>query len=153
MTTIAFLAAQMEKNLLAMQETWVWSLGQEDPLTKGMASHSSILAWRIPWTEEPGGLQFIGSQAATDQLTPSLWASEVVRVVKNPPAYAGDIRDAGCIPGSGRCPGGGQATHSSVSCLANPMDRGVWWATVHGVAKSQTWVSMHTVYMCILIFP
>ena len=46
----------------AMQETWVQSLGREDPLEKGMATHSSILAWRIPWTEEPGGLQSIGSQ-------------------------------------------------------------------------------------------
>ena len=45
-----------------MQETWVWSLGWEDPLEKGIASHSSVLAWRIPWTEEPGGLQFMGSQ-------------------------------------------------------------------------------------------
>ena len=52
----------MVKNLPAMQETWVWSLGQEDSLEKGMATHSSILAWRIPWTEEPGGLQSIGSQ-------------------------------------------------------------------------------------------
>ena len=50
----AFLAAQSVKNLLAMQETWVWSLGQEDPLEKEMATHSSILAWRISWTEEPG---------------------------------------------------------------------------------------------------
>jgi len=50
------------KNLLAMQETWVQVLGQEDPLEKEMATHSSILAWRIPWTEEPGGLQSVGSQ-------------------------------------------------------------------------------------------
>ena len=49
--------AQMAKNLPAMQETWVQSLGQEDPLEKRMATHSSILSWRIPWTEEPGGLQ------------------------------------------------------------------------------------------------
>ena len=48
------LVAQMVKTLPAMQETWVRSLGQEDPLEKGMATHSSILAWRIPWTEEPG---------------------------------------------------------------------------------------------------
>ena len=48
------------KNLPAMQETCVWSLGWEDPLVKGMATHSSILAWTIPWTEEPGGLQFMG---------------------------------------------------------------------------------------------
>ena len=52
----------MVKNLNAMQETWVQSLGQEDPLEKGMASHFSILAWSIPWTEEPGGLQSVGSQ-------------------------------------------------------------------------------------------
>ena len=51
----------MVKNLPAMQETWVQSLGWEDPLEKGMATHSSILAWRIPWTEEPGGLQSMGS--------------------------------------------------------------------------------------------
>ena len=55
----------MVKSLLAMQEIQemqVQSLGQEDPLEKGMATHSSILAWRIPWTEEPGGLQSIGLQ-------------------------------------------------------------------------------------------
>ena len=57
--------AQMVKNLPAMQETKVQSLGQEDPLEKGMATHSSILAWRIPWTEEPGGLQSMGSQSQT----------------------------------------------------------------------------------------
>ena len=56
-----FPVAQMVKNLPAMQEIWVQSLGQLDPLEKGMATHSSILAWRIPWTEEPGGLQFTGS--------------------------------------------------------------------------------------------
>ena len=52
--------AQMVKNLPAMQETWVRSLGREDPLEKGMATHSSILGWRIPWTEKPGGLQSMG---------------------------------------------------------------------------------------------
>ena len=52
----------MVKDLPAMQETGVRSLGQEDSLEKEMATHSSILAWRIPWTEEPGGLQSIGSQ-------------------------------------------------------------------------------------------
>ena len=53
----ASLVAEMVKNLPTMQETWVQSLGQEDTLDKGMATHSSILAWRIPWTEEPGRLQ------------------------------------------------------------------------------------------------
>ena len=50
------------ENLLAVQETWVQSLGQEDPLEKRMVTHSSILAWRIPWTEAPGGLQSTGLQ-------------------------------------------------------------------------------------------
>ena len=54
--------AQVVRNLPAMWETQVQSLGQEDPLEKTMATHSSILAWRIPWTEEPGGLQSMGSQ-------------------------------------------------------------------------------------------
>ena len=53
---------QMVKNPSAMQETWVRSLGQEDPLEKGMAVHFSLLVWRIPRTEEPGGRQFMGSQ-------------------------------------------------------------------------------------------
>ena len=56
------LVAQMVKNLPAMQETQVHSLGQEDPLEKEMATHSSILAWEIPWMEEPGELQSMGSQ-------------------------------------------------------------------------------------------
>ena len=58
----ASLVAQIVKNLPARQETWVWSLGREEPLKKGMAIHSSILAWRIPWTEKPGRLQSMGSQ-------------------------------------------------------------------------------------------
>ena len=58
----AFLLAQMVNNLPAMQETCIWSLGWEDPLEKGMATHSNILAWRIPWTEEPGGLQSMGHE-------------------------------------------------------------------------------------------
>ena len=58
----ASLVAQMLKRLPAMWETWVRSLGREDPLEKEMATHSSILAWRIPWTDEPGGLQSTGSQ-------------------------------------------------------------------------------------------
>ena len=59
----ASLVAQMVKNPLAMQEAQAQSLGQENPLEKGMATHSSILAWRIPWAEEPGGLQSMGSQS------------------------------------------------------------------------------------------
>ena len=61
-TTEQLTLSQTVKNLPAMQETQVQSLGQKDPLEKGMATHSSTLAWRIPWTEEPGGLQSAGSQ-------------------------------------------------------------------------------------------
>ena len=56
------LVAQWVKNLPTMQETWVQFLGQEDPLEKELATHSSILAWRIPWTEEPGRPQSMGTQ-------------------------------------------------------------------------------------------
>ena len=58
----ASLVVELVKNLPAMQETWVQSLGWEDPLEKGKATHSSILAWRIPWTEKPGRLQSMGLQ-------------------------------------------------------------------------------------------
>ena len=58
----ASLVAQMVKNPPAMQETWIQSLGRDYPLEEGMATHSSILAWRIPWTEEPGRPQSLGSQ-------------------------------------------------------------------------------------------
>ena len=59
---VVSLVAQSVKNLPAVQETWVRSMGWEDPLQKEMATHSSILAWEIPWTEEPGRLQFMGPQ-------------------------------------------------------------------------------------------
>ena len=61
----ASLVAQLVKNPPAMGETCVWSLGREDPLEKGKATHSSILAWRIPWTEEPGRLQSMELQSWT----------------------------------------------------------------------------------------
>ena len=65
-------------------------------------------------------------------------ASQVVLVVKNPPANAGNIKDVDLIPGSGRSPGGGHGNPLQYSCLENPMDRGAWRATVYRVAKSQT---------------
>ena len=58
----ASLVAQMVKRLAAMQKTWVQSLGLEDPLEREKATHSSVFAWRIPWMEERGGLQYMGSQ-------------------------------------------------------------------------------------------
>ena len=69
---LASLVAQMVKNLPAMQETQVQFLGQEDPLEKGMATHSSILAWRIPWMEETGGLQFVALSDTIERLALSL---------------------------------------------------------------------------------
>ena len=79
----AFLVAQSVKNLPAVQETWAQSLDLEEPLEKGMPTHSSILAWKIPWTEDPGGLQSVGRKASdtTEQLTHNnmhhdVWHSE-----------------------------------------------------------------------------
>ena len=66
------------------------------------------------------------------------WAIQVVLMIKNLLANAGDLRNVGSIPGSGRSPGGGHGNPLEYSCLENPMDRGVWWATGHGVAKSWT---------------
>ena len=64
--------------------------------------------------------------------------SQVALVVKNPPANAGHVRDVGSIPGLGRSPGGGQGIPLQYSCLENPMDRGAWWASLHGVTWSWT---------------
>ena len=77
----ASLVAQTIKNSPAMWETWVWSLTWEDPLEKEMATHSSILVWRIPWTEEPGGLQSMGSRRVGHNWATSLslFNSEVLR--------------------------------------------------------------------------
>ena len=66
------------------------------------------------------------------------WASQMVLVIKNPPVNAGDIRNEGSIPRSGRLPGGGQGNPFQYSCLENPVDRGAWRAIVHRVTKSQT---------------
>ena len=65
-------------------------------------------------------------------------ASQVVLVVNNPLANAGDVRDTGSIPGSGRSPGEGNGNPLQYSCQENPMDRGGWWATVLGITKSHT---------------
>ena len=78
----ASLVARLVKNLPAVQETWVWSLGWEDPLGKEMATHSSIIAWKISWTEEPGELQSMGLQRgghdwATNTNTPALQADSL----------------------------------------------------------------------------
>ena len=71
------LVAQMVMNPPTMWETWVWSLGKEDPLEKGMATQSSILAWRIPWSEEPGRLQSMGSQKSRIRLSTHILAASI----------------------------------------------------------------------------
>ena len=75
--------AQTVECLSLMWETWVQSLGQEDPLEKGMATHSSTLAWRIPWTEEPGRLQSMGSQSRTLDTTEQLTLSSEVSALSS----------------------------------------------------------------------
>ena len=113
--------AQVVKNLSAMHKTWVLSLGWEDPLEKGMVTHSIILAWRILCTGEPGrlqsiGLQRVGYNRATNTHPPThSRASQVVLVVKNPPTN--DIRDVGLILEEGN------GNPLQYSCLENPMDR------------------------------
>ena len=76
------LMAQMVKNPLAMQDTQAWSLGQEDPLENGMATYFSIPAWRISWTEVPGGLQSMGSQNQTWLSASAKFALDIVRHLK-----------------------------------------------------------------------
>ena len=112
-----------------------------------MATHSSVLTWRIPWTEQPefhlnyppeAAQELLPLQALPRHLTAE--SNKVLgfpgsSVVKNPPAKAGDSRDAGLIPELQRSPGGGNGNPLQFSCLGNPMDRGAWWVTVHGVAK------------------
>ena len=139
------LKTQWVKNLPVMQETWIWSLGQEDYLEEEIATHSSILTWRIPLTEEPNRLQSINSQRL-DTSNHTLGFAGGVNSTE-PPANAGN---AGSIPESGRSPRGGKSNlfqYSQYSCQENPMDRGAQWATVHRVAKS--WkkpkqLNMHT---------
>ena len=110
------LVAQTVKRLSTMWETRVRALGWEDPLEKEMAIHSSTIAWKIPWTEEPGRL--VHGVAESDT-TLQAGISEVK-------ASAWNVGDQGSIPGSGRSPGEGNGNPLQYSCLENPMDRGAW---------------------------
>ena len=104
------LVAQMVKCLPTTQEIQVQSLGLEDPLEKEMAPHSSTLAWKIPWMEECGRLQSMGSQR--------------VRQTERLHFYF-----------SLSCIGEGNGNPLQYSCPENPMDREAWWPTAHGVAR------------------
>ena len=116
-----------------------------------MGHHRSILKvqrwvkWETGWDTHE--IPSTWSKSTCTQNTDS-WISRTGfpagTVVKNPPANAGDARDAGWIPGSGRSPGDGSGNPLQYSCLENSMDRGAWWVTVHGVTKSQTdWAHTH----------
>ena len=107
------LVAQRVKHLPTKQKTWVWSLGWEDPLEKEMATHSSTLAWKIPWMEEPGGLQSMGSLRVGHDWVTSLSLS---------------------------CIGEGIGNPLQCSCLENPRDGRAWWAAVYGV--TQSWIRL-----------
>ena len=95
--------------------------------------------------ETPGKIvTYSGLSFSIGKLTP-FGASQVTLVVKNPPANAGDLREAGWIPGLGRSPGEGNGNSLQYSGLENPMDRGSWWATVHGVARARYhWATDHS---------
>ena len=105
--------AQMAKRLPAMRETWVLSLGWEDPLEKEMTTHSSTVAWKIPWAEEPGRLQSMGSLES-------------------------DTTERLHFHFSLSCIGEGNGNPLQCSCLENPRDGGAWWAAVCGVTRSRT---------------
>ena len=156
----ASLAAQMVKHLPTMRETQVRSVGQEDPVEKEMATHSSTHAWKIPWTEEPVRLQSMGLQRVRHDWAISLQFTshytELGLSGKESTSNAGDTVDTGLISESGRSPGGGHGNPLLCSCLETCMDRGAWWATAHGAEKRQTglkWLSTHyTVLIGVFFF-
>ena len=135
--TQASLVAQMVKRLPAMRETRVRFLGREGPLEKEMAIHSSTLAWKIPWTEEPDRQQSMGSQRVRHDWATSLslscltlelpWWLSNENCSENGSEWlresACNAGDAGSNPSSGRSPGGGNGNPPQYSCLENPMDR------------------------------
>ena len=123
------LVAQRVKHLPAMQEIWVWSLGQEDPLEKETATHSSILAWRIPWTEKPVRLQSMGSQRVGHDWVTSLHFTHWVQDFpsgSDGKASVYNAGDPGSSSGLGRSPGEGNGNPLQYYCLDNPMDKGAW---------------------------
>ena len=133
------LVAQKLKRLPAMRETWVRSLGREDPLEKEMATYSSILAWRIPWTEEPGGLQSTGLQRvrhdwATSLHFTSLWLFFSIGL----PWWLRiclQCRRSGFHPRLGRAPGKGNGYPLQYYCWRTPWTEEPGGATVHGGHK------------------
>ena len=143
MTPGTSLVAQMVKNLLAMQEIWVWSLGQEDPLEKGMTIHFSILAWRIPWPEESGRLQSTGSQRVRHG-----WAAIIRRQAVTLHKYIKPSVVGGIVPPSMTCwslnppsgfPGGSDGSVAETSLHQSGFPGG----SDGSVAESSTWETKH----------
>ena len=120
-------------------------------LEKEMATHSSVLAWRIPGTAEPGGLLSVGLHRVRHDWSDlaaaaSLLAPQVALVVENLPGQeTQEIH--GLIPGLGRYSGGGHDNPLQYSCLRNFMDRGAWWTTIHGAAKRHDWTYTASISM------
>ena len=116
------------KNRPAMQDTMVWSLGQEEPLEKEMTTHSSILAWRIPWTGEPDGLHSPWGRRVRHDWETNTFAGIELRFRDHysfPGSSDGKVSDCnvgdlGLIPGSGRSPGEGNDNHSSILAWKSP---------------------------------
>ena len=134
-----WIVAQTVKRLSAMQETWVRSLGWEDPLEKEMATYSSVLAWKIPQMEETGRLQSMGSQDwETNTFT---WASLVAQLIKNPPAMRETrVQSLGWEDPLEK----GKATHSSILAWRIPWTVQSlrlqrvghnWWLSLSNVTK------------------
>ena len=131
-----------------MQIMWVWSLGQEDPLQEAMALHSSILTWKIPWTEEPGGLQSMGLQRVGHDWSNLTYTYYLLllggTVIKNSPTNEKMQRDVGLTPELRRSPGKGNGNPLQNSCLENSMGRGAWRAILHGDRVRHDWIHTHT---------
>ena len=132
------------KNPIAMQntqETRVWSLGGGRSHREGNGNWFQYPCLKIPWMEESGRPQPIGSQRVRHDWVTSLTLSEISQgspggsVVENLPDNTGATGVVSSIPGSRRSPGGGNGNPLQYSHLENPMDRGAWWATAHGVTK------------------
>ena len=139
------LMAQMVKNPPAIRETWVQSLGWEDPLEEGMATHSIILAWWIPWAEEPGRLQFMGSQShMTEWLNTALHRTSPMGQRVKIPLYCRRHRRCGFNSWVGKIPWRRAWQPTLYCCLKNPVDRGAWQSIVQRVTKSQTKLSTHS---------
>ena len=145
---LGFPSGSAVKNLPANADMWVPSLGQEDPLQEAMAIHSSILTWKFPWTEEPGGLQSMGLQkldvTEVTEHIPIISCFSVV-VIQNSSTNEKMQRDVGSIPELERSPGKGNGDPFQYSCLENSMNRGAWRAILHGSQKVRhDWVHTHT---------